>query len=80
MWQQVTFTTIVGIVQGRIIKEIDYSDDDILPYGTSAKYGEIYTLDNGTRIAGFSARTGPYSSVTPDIDDEPPAWFLWKES
>lgn len=37
----------------------------------------IETFDDGTAVACRSKWSGPYSELTPDVDAEPPDWWIY---
>lgn len=71
-WVKITFREVASILQGRqVVRE-----EVCFAVGPDARSGEVFTLDNGVEIGAVSVWSGPYSQDTPDIDGEPPEWFI----
>lgn len=79
-WKTCTMAEALEFAQG---KTIDYDHDsnyynyDVKPSDNA----EVVYFTDRTAVASESSFSGPYSEVTPDIDIEPPDWWIgtpWK--
>ena len=78
-WKECGIVTAFQFAEGKTIKRNSYAYD----IGVTMNHPEGYNCDcvvftDGTAVACLSQWRGPYSEVTPDIDAEPPKWWIGK--
>jgi hypothetical protein len=83
VWRQVSMREAVAFIRDECGQPLDGqgvpSWMDGVPLPEFRRYGGsgIEFFDNGMAVACCSDWDGPYSEVTPDIDANPPQWFIY---
>ena len=71
-WREVSMRDAI-----RFIRDGDGQPTDNQQGPSPPEYGAaVEWFDNGTAVACKSEWYGPYSEVTPDVDAEPPRWWV----
>ena len=76
-WKKVDLTDVLDFAQGKTFEVLcDYSELNNIPSDYDNYLGKPIKFSDGTYLIDSSEWTGPYSEVTPDIDAEPPSYWL----
>lgn len=79
-WRQVSMREAVIFIRDEAGQPLDeppaWSRKAGLPDSNRGSPGVEY-FDNGVAVACASDWTGPYSEVTPEVDADPPQWFIY---
>tara|TARA_Y100001935_G_C16979402_1_gene348023 strand:+ start:311 stop:592 length:282 start_codon:yes stop_codon:yes gene_type:complete len=73
-WVQINMRQFAAHVQGKAVLGNPTGTNGKAPWGWKDYEGIV--LDDGSAIVSVSKWTGPYSRETPDIDAEPPHYYL----
>ena len=73
-WREVSMRDAKRFIRDGDGQPTNYKPEGIEPPDYSAA---VEWFDNGTAVACLSQWCGPYSEVTPDVDAEPPKWWVY---
>lgn len=71
-WREVDMFEAVNYMQGKTLAD----DQSGIPLPPNCYQPSSVMFTDGTIVAASSNWSGPYSEVTPDIDDRPPVFWI----
>ena len=72
-WRKVSMKDAMIFIAGKIVE----ADHDRRESPDSNAAVEWFT--DGTAVGVVSCVNGPYSDVTPDVDIQPPKWYIYED-
>lgn len=75
-WRRVSMIEVLDFLLTQSGSYRARTHDDPFPSDSKCSTGDGVVLSNGVVIVANSKWSGPYSEVTPDIDAEPPEFWI----